>query len=124
VNNEIINWISRNNSKPGRTGLQTWTIHANPQWSQEWIELDKTEAAKRILECAQKLGLDCHSAEIAIHRWRYASGAIKAAPKFHLNMDLQLGFCGDWLHGGRVEGAWLSGYQLANAIKKALLPNL
>lgn len=124
VNNEIISWISRNNAKPGRTGLETWTIHANPQWSQEWIELDKAEAAKRILECAKKLGLDTRSSEISVHRWRYASGAIDAGPQFHLNMDLQLGFCGDWLHGGRVEGAWLSGYQLANAIdSKTLLAN-
>jgi renalase len=24
-----------------------------------------------------------------------------------------LGLCGDWLHGGKVEGAWLSGQALA-----------
>ena len=124
VNNEIISWISRNNSKPGRSGLETWTIHANPQWSQEWIDLDKAEAAKQIIECTKKLGLDCHSAEIFIHRWRYASGSLDSCPQFHLNMDLQLGFCGDWLHGGRVEGAWLSGYQLADAIdSKISSPN-
>jgi predicted NAD/FAD-dependent oxidoreductase len=27
-----------------------------------------------------------------------------------------LGACGDWLNKGRVEGAWLSGYQLAQAL--------
>ena len=118
INNEIISWISRNNSKPKRTGLETWVIHANPTWSQEWIELDKDEAAKRILDCAKKFGLDCRTAKISIHRWRYASGHTNPIPVFRLHEDLKLGFCGDWLNGGRVEGAWLSGNQLACQIEK------
>jgi renalase len=116
VNDEIISWMSRNHSKPNRTGLETWTIHANPLWSQEWIELEKDEAAKLILDCANKLGLDCDEAKISTHRWRYASGHIHPIPSFRLREDLKLGFCGDWLHGGRVEGAWLSGYKLATRI--------
>jgi len=116
INTEIISWISRNNSKPARKGLETWTIHANPQWSQQWIELDKAEAIKRILECAKGLGLDCQNAQISVHRWRYASGSIGANPGYKVYEDIQLGLCGDWLHGGRVEGAWLSGYKLANEI--------
>jgi len=116
INNEIISWIARNNSKPKRGGLETWTIHANPQWSQKWMELDKEEAAKLILECAKKLGLDCDKAKISIHRWRYASGYTNPIPGFSLNEDLKIGFCGDWLNGGRVEGAWLSGHKLASQI--------
>jgi predicted NAD/FAD-dependent oxidoreductase len=117
INDEIIGWICRNNSKPARQGLETWTIHANPQWSQQWIELEKEEAGKRILECAKRLGLDCQNAQISVHRWRYASGSIDVNPGFRIYQHLKLGLCGDWLHGGRVEGAWLSGYQLALQIK-------
>ena len=116
INNETISWVSRNNSKPGRTGQETWTIHANPQWSQESIELDKEEASKLILESAKKLGLNYQNAEISVHRWRYASGAIKSDTGFIFNNEIKLGFCGDWLNGGRVEGAWLSGYKLASAM--------
>ena len=116
INDEIISWISRNNSKPGRAGQETWTLHASPQWSQQWIELDKEEAGKLILESAKKLGLNCQNAEISIHRWRYASGAINTEMGFILNEDNKLSICGDWLNGGRVEGAWLSGYKLANAM--------
>ena len=116
INGETISWISRNNSKPGREGLETWTIHANPQWSQQWIELDKEEASKRMLECAKGLGLDCQNAQISVHRWRYASGSMETSPGFTVYEDIHLGLCGDWLHGGRVEGAWLSGYKLANEI--------
>ncbi len=117
INGEIISWIARNNSKPNRSGKETLIIHANPQWSQEWIELEKDQAAKHILDCAKKLGLDCDGAQIAIHRWRYASGHTHLIQGFDVYEDIKLGFCGDWLNGGRVEGAWLSGYKLASQIQ-------
>ena len=120
INDEIISWISRNNSKPKRKGLETWTIHANPQWSQESIELNKDDAAKLILACAKSLGLDCDRAQIAIHRWRYASGHLSSIPGLNLREELRLGYCGDWLNGGRVEGAWLSGYNLACQIQSVI----
>jgi predicted NAD/FAD-dependent oxidoreductase len=116
VNQEIISWICRNLSKPKRTGKESWTIHANAEWSQEFIELSKEDATEKILACAKKLGLDCAEAEVSVHRWRYASGAASPALAFYLNHELKLGLCGDWLHGGRVEGAWLSGHLLASTV--------
>ena len=115
INDEIISWVSRNNSKPGRLGDEVWTIHANPQWSQQWIELDKDAAATLILDCAKRLGLDFSKSKISVHRWRYASGHNNYVESI-INQEFQLGFCGDWLHGGRVEGAWLSGFKLASQI--------
>jgi predicted NAD/FAD-dependent oxidoreductase len=122
INGEIISWLSRNNSKPNRQGLETWTIHANPQWSHQWIELDKDEASKQILECAKQIGLHSQNAQVSVHRWRYASGSIAPSPEFRLEKVFNLGLCGDWLHSGRVEGAWLSGYQLGNAIAVQATP--
>jgi predicted NAD/FAD-dependent oxidoreductase len=118
VNQEIISWVARNSSKPQRTGQESWTIQANPLWSQEFIELSKEDVADQMLACAKKLGLDCTGAEISMHRWRYASGSTTATLGFYSNPALHLGMCGDWLNGGRVEGAWLSGYHLANKIVK------
>lgn len=114
VNQEIISWVARNSSKPQRTGQESWTIQANPLWSQEFIELSKEEVTERMLACAKTLGLDCTEAEIVVHRWRYASGSTTATLGFYSNPALHLGMCGDWLNGGRVEGAWLSGYHLAS----------
>jgi predicted NAD/FAD-dependent oxidoreductase len=51
-----------------------------------------------------------------VHRWRYASGSTGVNPGFKVFDDIQMALCGDWLHGGRVEGAWLSGHKLANEI--------
>ena len=82
------------------------------------MELTPQEASAQLLACAKKLGLDCSEAEIAIHRWRYASGFINPSTEFILLSKVNLGLCGDWLHGGRVEGAWLSGHKLAIQIEK------
>jgi predicted NAD/FAD-dependent oxidoreductase len=117
VNGEIISWICRNQSKPYRSGQESWTIHASPKWSQENIELAPQEASIELLACAKQLGLDCSDAEISIHRWRYASGFTDPSPEFVFLPKLNLGLCGDWLNGGRVEGAWLSGRKLAGQIE-------
>ena len=116
VNGEKIGWICRNQSKPQRDGKESWTIHASPQWSQEHIELNENDANAQLLQCAQNLGFDYRNAEISTHRWRYASGGLEPMIEYHYSPVDGLGFCGDWLHGGRVEGAWLSGIKLANKI--------
>ena len=117
VNGEIISWICRNQSKPYRSGQESWTIHASAQWSQENIELAPQEASIELLACAKRLGLDCNDAGISIHRWRYASGFANPRPEFIFLPKFNLGLCGDWLNGGRVEGAWLSGRKLASQIE-------
>lgn len=118
INGEKISWICRNQSKHDRSGQESWTIHANPRWSQENIELEPQEACIQLLDCAKMLGLDCQGSETSSQRWRYASGFSTPSPKYILLPKYRLGFCGDWLHGGRVEGAWLSGHKLALQIEK------
>ena len=116
INQEIISWICQNGSKSLRRGRPMWTIHGNPSWSQENVELSKEAAQSQMMECLASIGFDCQDAEITMHRWRYASGALEHPINFHLLPDINLGLCGDWLHGGRVEGGYLSGLQLAEAI--------
>lgn len=116
INQEIISWICQNSSKPMRTG-DVWTIHGSPSWSQDNVELSKEDAQGQILECLTRLGFNCQDPEISMHRWRYASGGLKNAIGFLSLPDIGLGLCGDWLNSGRVEGAWLSGLELAATIK-------
>ena len=114
VNHDIISWLCRNASKPERSDRDYWVVHANPIWSQTFIELSKEEATAKIVERLTRLGFHCQGAEITTHRWRYASGFLETQPECYLSAETHLGLCGDWLHGGRVEGAWLSGYKLAH----------
>jgi len=120
VNNEIISWVCRNNSKPERAGEDYWVVHANPQWSQTFVELSKEEATAQMIACLARLGFDCKGAEITTHRWRYASGSLATQAECYLSSEISLGLCGDWLHGGRVEGAWLSGHKLATRLASSL----
>ena len=117
INQEIISWICQNRSKPMRQS-NLWTIHGNPSWSQENVEISKEDAQDQMLKCLTSLGFNCKDAEISMHRWRYASGGLQNPMNFLLLPDIGLGLCGDWLNGGRVEGAWLSGLELAVALKR------
>ncbi|QWE28163.1 NAD(P)/FAD-dependent oxidoreductase [Polynucleobacter sp. AM-7D1] len=117
INQEIISWICQNRSKPMRQS-NLWTIHGNPSWSQENVEISKEDAQDQMLKCLTSLGFNCEDAEISMHRWRYASGGLQNPMNFLLLSDIGLGLCGDWLNGGRVEGAWLSGLELSMALKQ------
>ena len=49
-------------------------------------------------------------------RWRYADSAPALQQGFAWLAQAGLGLCGDWLNGGKVEGAWVSGQQLARQV--------
>jgi len=117
INQEIISWICQNRSKPMRQGTM-WTIHGSPDWSQDNVELSKEDAQDQMVQCLTALGFNCEDADISMHRWRYASGGLENSVGFLMLQDIGLGLCGDWLNGGRVEGAWLSGFNLALALKQ------
>jgi len=70
-----------------------------------------------MVQCLTALGFNCTDADISMHRWRYASGGLENSIRFLSLPNVGLGLCGDWLNGGRVEGAWLSGFNLALALK-------
>lgn len=116
INQEAIAWIARNSTKPKRAGLDYWTVHASPEWSDVNLELAKEDVSAELLACMEKLGFNTLDAQVTMHRWRYASGGLEPMIEYHYSPVDGLGFCGDWLHGGRVEGAWLSGIKLANRI--------
>ena len=115
INEGILSWVARNNAKPQRTGDEVWVIHAQSQWSQEHIDADPLAIAPQMIAAFIALGGKA-PAEYAIHRWRYASSDTSYQERFHCDFERGMGYCGDWLHGGRVEGAWLSGHALANTI--------
>ncbi len=116
---EALAWIARNASKPGRAvGRDTWVIHASPEWSGATLELEREEAAARIVALLPAaFGRDLPPIDHAVaHRWRYA---LTTAPlgKPHLASDdgsLLIG--GDWCLGARVECAYESGEAMAMAV--------
>lgn len=109
-------WAARDGAKPGRDGSETWVLQAGGMWSTQHLERSAGEIAQLLL--AELAGL-CAPAPVpeptylTAHRWRYAMTSGAALGSLW-NPALQLGACGDWLMGPRVELAWLSGRHLAH----------
>lgn len=118
VNQGPLRWVARNASKPGRAANHCWVLHASPEWSAAHEEDSPDEVLRALLQAFAELGAPAPIVG-RVHRWRYANlPAIETAPAPGMlwQADLGLGMCGDWLHGGKVEGAWLSGRALGRAI--------
>ncbi|MBP7991038.1 MAG: FAD-dependent oxidoreductase, partial [Rhodocyclaceae bacterium] len=112
VNTDPLRWVCRNSSKPGRTGTDTWLLHAAALWSEAHIEDDANDVAEQLLKAFVDIG-GAVPASWTIHRWRYADMLAPLATGSLWDPSTRIGLCGDWLYGGKVEGAWLSGKDLA-----------
>lgn len=119
VEESALSWIARNSSKPGRSNLpDCWMLHANPEWSQMHIEQSSDWIMRKLLvefwriTGKSPIPLRFSSA----HRWRYSIPSKPLDSKHLLGRELNLGLCGDWCGGPRIEGAYLSGLTLADAI--------
>jgi renalase len=112
VHNNNLSWIARDSSKPGRTGLESWVLQASPEWSEAHLEDSADSVATALTKAFVDMGGPTPSTWAA-HRWRYASTEPAQLRGCMWDAELAIGLCGDWLNGGKVEGAWLSGRQLA-----------
>ena len=118
VNRGPLRWIARDSSKPGRdSGREIWLLHAEAEWSESHLERPADEVAALLLQAFAELGGPAPQAW-STHRWRYADTAPPLALGSIWAGDLALGLGGDWLGGGKVEGAWLSGRRLAAQVAR------
>lgn len=117
INTGPLRWVARDSSKPGRTGQETWLLHASPEWSEAHIEDSAEAVTTALLAAFAALGGPTPLAATA-HRWRYADTEPALTQGSWWDAQMRLGLCGDWLHGGKVEGAWLSGRALAQQVLK------
>lgn len=122
INQGPLSWITNNHSKPGRPDTPTAILHATPEWSQQHLEDEHDNVIKQLLDAYQdvsghQLPKDI---EVSAHRWRYALAkqALDAGGSDGALWDAthQIGLCGDWCHGSRVEGAFLSGQRISSLL--------
>ncbi len=119
VNQGPLSWVARNGSKPERNGGETWLLHASPDWSEANLEASPEAVTHELLEAFVKLGAKVVPEASSTHRWRYAFTESAVAGGCVWDPVRRIGLCGDWLNGGRVEGAWLSGRALARQMLAA-----
>jgi predicted NAD/FAD-dependent oxidoreductase len=118
---DALAWAARNSAKPGRTGPEAWVLQASPDWSRAHLEADAgwvTTALSAVF--SQRLGTALPPPIASVsHRWRYAN-ALGQTSSLAWDAERRIGLCGDWLGGGCVEAAWLSGTRLAAQIASSL----
>lgn len=115
VNSGLLRWVARDSHKPGRSGGETWLLHASDEWSEKFVNASPEAAAKAMIDAFVEIG-GMQATDWSVQRWRYANVSAEAGPGFAWDDERMLGLCGDWLNGGKVEGAWLSGRALAQRI--------
>jgi predicted NAD/FAD-dependent oxidoreductase len=120
VNDPVIGWISRNNSKPGRGDEPCLVVNATAQWSDTHLEEPLDDVRRSMLEALRRyVPISPVEADSAmIHRWLYANVERPAGQPFLLDDVSRLAACGDWCIAGRVEAAFLSATALGDALKQ------
>ena len=120
VHDSPLAWIARNNSKPGRSSSspETWVLHASAEWSREHIEESPAAVESMLLEeFWQAVGTSPSQLQFrAAHRWRFALPPEPLVENCLFDCGMQIGACGDWCAGPRVEGAFLSGMAAAGRV--------
>jgi predicted NAD/FAD-dependent oxidoreductase len=117
-----ISWAARNSAKPRRAGCEAWVIHASPGRSRELVDRPKDAVAAILLaDFFAATGIvPAAPVHLDAHRWLYAQPEARPGVPPLYDPDIGIGIAGDWLHSPRVEGAWLSGRALAQAVQASL----
>ena len=120
LDDDVLGWAAHDGGKPGRGDAPTYVLHGAAEWSLVNYQRSPDDFAADLLAAfGRALGLPDGLPAPALlvgHRWGYAlaDGDPPAAP-FVLE-ESGLGLCGDALGGGRVEGAFISGLELGEAL--------
>lgn len=134
INSGPLSWAARDSAKPGRVKTlsndheyETWVLHASSDWSMgnidapiEDVAQNMFNAFKSVLQADSNLEaadqFDHALDEYSMHRWLYADCAHFSESVYGWDQHQAIGLCGDWLNGGKIQGAWLSGYHLAQKV--------
>ena len=109
-----ISWLAREPSKPGRGGVERWTVHASASWSREHLQDEPARVQAKLLRAfAELTGIRAEPELVESQRWLYASTRQSLGRSHVWDARLGLGLCGDWCLGHRIEDAFVSGLELA-----------
>lgn len=118
VEHPVLYWVGNNSSKPGRDDSgQWWVLHANPEWTEQHVETPAQEVAALMIDAFRELTeFSSEPDDLVTHRWLYARSEGGSQPGHLWFAEHNIGIAGDWLSGGRVEGAFNSACGLVKAM--------
>jgi renalase len=110
VHSDLLSWVGNNSSKPGRDDAgQWWVLHATSDWSRANVDSPADQVASDMIREFQSVtGSRQEPDNLVTHRWLYAKSSDTDTPGHRWFADQRIGLAGDWLSGGRVEGAFNS----------------
>lgn len=116
VDDAVLTWVARDASKPGRPAHESWVVHATPEWTRQHWSMDRSEVPAALVRALEKrFGTLPEVIFSRAHRWGYAQAAAEPIGTLH-DAASHLGVCGDWCVGGRIEGALVSGLEIAERV--------
>lgn len=139
VHDSSITWVSRNSTKPGRKGqtpsnsgsgicelastrlfesTESVLIHLEPGWTRSHWETP-VESVIEIANAELFRALSLEPQEpihTSAHRWKYALVPSSEPLQQCYDREAGIAVCGDWTHGSRIEGAFLSGLSAAGRV--------
>jgi len=109
-------WVARDHTRRRSGAAPAAVLHARSDWSEIHLEDNPDDVQATLMDAARDLFGIQFNDNVRIHRWRYAKPDVALGEAFLLDPDQKVGVCGDWCTGGRVEGALISGWELAAAV--------
>jgi predicted NAD/FAD-dependent oxidoreductase len=125
VHNSPLSWLARDSSKAGRGPSDCWVLHGSPEWSDQHTDAPR-ELVIAWLTTAfwQATGHPAvQPVYTAAYHWPYALPLNPIEEVCLFDPTVNMGVCGDWCGGPRVEGALASGLTLAEQILSAVSPS-
>lgn len=122
VEDSPLAWLCRQDARPSReVPGERWLIHASPAWSRVHLEDEAARVQAELLDAFwAAVGKAAKPTPFAqVHRWRYSLPNSTLERPFLLDRELKFAVCGDWCGGPKIEGAYESGYQLAESLLAA-----
>ena len=121
-NDDILAWAANENSKKRfKSKINLWTLQATLKWSKKTINKyknDKSIMKQLIARFIKLTGFEKNKIIFKrIHGWKYSYNYEKTPFLSIWDKKNNLGICGDWFNGPKVENAWLSANDLARKIK-------
>jgi hypothetical protein len=120
---QVIRWISRNNTKPGRSARgDHLVVQAAQSWSREAEDADAEVVAEELwAETSHVLGLPpIRPQQMAAHLWRHGIVESSLGESYLFSRNHMVGVAGDWCLGRLSEHAFESGALLGEMIVGAL----
>jgi predicted NAD/FAD-dependent oxidoreductase len=106
----------RENSKPGRRGLERWVLHSSPTWAGAHLDTPAEKVGGEMLRAFVDAVAGAHVRDAWTHRWLYAHTLPPTGTPTLSEPHTQLALCGDAYRQPGLLGAWHCGREAAGDV--------